>query len=532
MAARVELTEGRTLGAKEFAEEYEKVSDHLFFQCLDDRGQAQGHAVAEVVKKFRSDPDGAFLQLRYVQVSDPYYQHWLESSGGGNFYHHLCAGGLRTCERKVGKEALVHVQHWLAIDKNQVKSIVKGWKTVPLNYGPPKAPRGRSLVEEPVHTAPKARPDRRDHGGHREATSPGEGRGETEDRRARSEVPGGGQEVRKHRRRTPSSSSHEDDDVGKSNARRGRSSGRRRRSRRESRSPTRCRPEDARGSVGQSARREGEWGKKPNPLDAMLEDEGWDPLKPDEKLEALRKTLEDQKRKRSEVKEGASAVLARRAQAGAEVSKKRKKDSEKEKMVKALKSLAVSKAKGESTSSEPESDDDDALFGGGRKDGELLGRQRRLRKLSAERPGALLTRGFALMHEQLGTLHGDVSSAGTKEDVLQPGALRYLLSSALPMTDVKKIGEERMRELRTLATALDLVVGGKVSTAGDYLMQRFKSILMSLRDGSTAASKYLELVPLELYPTATSLEETDFARSLAVKGAKSQELLDRVASSG
>lgn len=227
--------------------------------------------------------------------------------------------------------------------------------------------------------------------------------------------------------------------------------------------------------------------KKPNPLDAMLEDEDWDPMKPDAKLEALRKRLEEQKRKRADGKEGASAVLARRAQAGAEASKKRKKESEKDKVTKALKTLAATKAKEESSSTGEDSDDDETIFGGGRKDGDLMSRQRRLRKVSAERPGALLTRGFALMHEQLGTLHGDSTSAGSKEDVLQPGALRYLLSSALPMTDVKKIGEERMRELRTLATTLDLVVGGKMSTVGDYLMQRFKSILMSLRDGSTAA---------------------------------------------
>ena len=136
------------------------------------------------------------------------------------------------------------------------------------------------------------------------------------------------------------------------------------------------------------------------------------------------------------------------------------------------------------------------------------------------------------MHEQLGTLHGDPLASGSAEEVLKPAAVRYLLTSVLPMMDLGKLGEEKLREMRTLSAALDLVVGGKVSMAGDMLMQRLKSILMSLRDGSTAASRYLELIPMDLYPTAATLAESDFARNLAVKNAKSEELLTKVKSSG
>ena len=82
------------------------------------------------------------------------------------------------------------------------------------------------------------------------------------------------------------------------------------------------------------------------------------------------------------------------------------------------------------------------------------------------------------------------------DEALKPAAVRYLLTSALPMMDVAKLGEEKLRELRTLSAALDLVVSGKVSMAGDMLTQRLKSILMSIRDGSTAASRYLELIPM------------------------------------
>ena len=141
-------------------------------------------------------------------------------------------------------------------------------------------------------------------------------------------------------------------------------------------------------------------------------------------------------------------------------------------------------------------------------------------------------RGFTLMHEQLGTLYGDAASTGSKAEALQPAALRYLLTTAIPQMDPKQVGEETMRELRTLASTLDLVVSGRVLMAADILMQRYKSILMSIRDHSTAASKYLELIPLELHPTASTLEESDFARSMAVKDAKSSELLKKAAAPG
>ena len=353
--------------------------------------------------------------------------------------------------------------------------------------------------------------------------------------------PGGGRHGDGHARSDDSldwsveAESGEDQDVGRSNAEKRRSSRRsrrKRRSRADSRSPTRCRPEEARGSVGDVARAASKRvAQKTSPLDAMLEEDGEIPFEPDSRLEELRKSLEEKKGKKPEAKEGASAVLARRVQAGAESTKKRKKDSEQDKVKKALKTLAQTKKEG-SSSSLDDSEDEAGVFGGGRGESDLMSRQRKLRKLSADRPGTLLVKGYTLMHEQLGTLYGDVLGSSSSDAVLQPGALRYLLSSALPLIDVKKVGEEKVRELRTLASTLDLIVSGRISMAGDMVMQRFKSLLMGIRDGSSAASWYLELVPMELYPTAATLEESDFARSLAVKNAKSEALLSRVKSSG
>lgn len=93
------------------------------------------------------------------------------------------------------------------------------------------------------------------------------------------------------------------------------------------------------------------------------------------------------------------------------------------------------------------------------------------------------------MHEQLGTLYGEVGKEGTADEVLKPAALRYLLTSAFTQMNLNQVGEETLRELRTLASTLDLLVAGKVSMAGDMMMQRMKSVLMGLRDNSTAASR-------------------------------------------
>jgi hypothetical protein len=103
--------------------------------------------VGEVIKKFRADSDGAFLQLKYVQVSDQYYEHWLATTGGGNQLHHLCAHSLRSCQRKTGKDGLVHIRKWVPISSAQVAGVTKNWKTKPLNHGPPVPPRGVYPVE-------------------------------------------------------------------------------------------------------------------------------------------------------------------------------------------------------------------------------------------------------------------------------------------------------------------------------------------------------------------------------------------------
>ena len=529
MAAGIGLRDTSKATEETFKEAWKEGKEYFLFECIDDKGDAQGCAVGQVKSRYQADKDGAFIKLQYVGVQDPYYAHWVESVGASDRFHHVCRKDLYACMRKVGRDVIVHVQRWAFITEKEMEACLKEWKVKKISEIPP----GRSKALTPVTSAAEEarRPTT---AAKAKSARPGSSPPPPDEFRRRSERGEG----RSHRRREQGEkvstadsrdddSGRRDDDVGRSNAP----------SRKRRRSPS---PSDglvelgkARGTVGQAARtsRSRLLGKT-TPLDVMLDEDILDEGKKetDARFEELRKSLDGKKKRKEEHRAGATAVLAERVRQGSE-RKQKKKKTEKEKVAKFLRVLKDKKSHSDSTSgSDGDEDEDDDLKIGEK--GDLSSRQRKLRKMSTERPGCLLIRGYRLMHDQLGTLFGDVGASGSNEEILQPAALRYLLSSALPLMDVRQIGEERLRELRTLATGLDLLVSGRVSSAGDLYVQRFKSILMGIRDGSTAASRFLELIPQELYATASTLEESDFARTLAIRQAKSEELLAKASSVG
>lgn len=132
--------------------------------------------------------------------------------------------------------------------------------------------------------------------------------------------------------------------------------------------------------------------------------------------------------------------------------------------------------------------------------GDFAQKQRKLKQLSSQRPGVLLSRGFSLMHEQLGTIFDGATHTSEDSSNLTPVATRYLLSVVVPQLGEREIGYDRLRELRTLAHSLDLIVQGRAAQSGDVLVQRFKPILMSLRDKSDLASRWIELISQEVFP--------------------------------
>eukprot|EP00438_Fugacium_kawagutii_P008892 Skav234759 [mRNA] locus=scaffold2327:79052:85672:+ [translate_table: standard] len=500
MAAGISLRVTPKSKADDFVTHYEALRDHILFACLDDAGREQGLAIGIVKKKFKEDMDGAFIQVHYVQCSDPYYRHWVEESKGNDLYHHLCRQALSSCKRKVGRDSVVHVQRWTGITENEAVDVLREWKLKPLPP-PSQGPRGKPLEEIPLTTSSKSKArkkDRRDDGlDTTDFDSSDELVPSVEERDEKAGVKkvlsgrtetGGGGHQREHRRRKGEES----------------------KKRKKEKTPPR---KKARTPA----------------LDAVLEDPSVDDYEKDasyneKRLAVLRSRLGEVK-KSTEGRKGASAVLAARIRDEQEEgAKEKRKKKDAEKVITALQSLA--KGKKRSSSDDSSGDDEDDLGGRGDRGSDMASKQRKLRKLSQNNPGCLLLRGYSLMHETLGTLYGSGSSSSKDaEQIPQPAATRYLLTCALPQIDVRQLGEEKLRELRTLSTALDCLVSGHPSNAGDVLMQRLKSILMGIRDNTNAASRYLEIIPSELFPTGATEAETEFARKAAYSAAKGEALL-------
>ena len=75
------------------------------------------------------------------------------------------------------------------------------------------------------------------------------------------------------------------------------------------------------------------------------------------------------------------------------------------------------------------------------------------------------------------------------------------------------------------------MIEGKTGQSGDILLQRFKSLLMGIRDGTDTASKWLELIPHDVVASMATTSEDYLARTMAVQEARSNELLRRVSGS-
>eukprot|EP00438_Fugacium_kawagutii_P029614 Skav202657 [mRNA] locus=scaffold1791:57070:68236:+ [translate_table: standard] len=426
---------------------YSTLEEYVLLECLDDQDQPQGLAVAQVLRRFRADHDGGFLELRYIQASDEYYRHWVKDQVPDGALHHICRHPVKTCRKKIGKDA-IHIQRWTSLSASEADKVLKEWKLRPLSIE-----RKRRVLEEdkPVATAAKTMARKKDELSY--------GLGERDFDSSMSPSPVRAGEAR---------SQHERDGVSKflgGDAEEGleKYAARQKRS-----SALVKRGKDLSGELPGRGRDKGAPGgdKVRSPLDEVLlagETAGKGLDANEARVEELRARLGEVKKKDQQTSGGAAAVLAARIHKGMEESqenKKRKRSNEKD-MVKAIQVLAKTRRRRSSRSTSESTDElDDADPGSGSSKG-LMSRQRKLRRIAENKPGALLVRGFQVLHEQLGTLYGGSSSSSKGADaVLQPGALRYLLTAAIPQLDLRQVGEHRLRELRTVATALDLMVGG------------------------------------------------------------------------
>ena len=69
----------------------------------------------------------------------------------------------------------------------------------------------------------------------------------------------------------------------------------------------------------------------------------------------------------------------------------------------------------------------------------------------------------------------------------------HLTAALLPSLG-DKAGLRNVRELRTLAELLDLLIKGNLTGLGDLLAQRFKAEEMAPQDGNWSVSRHLELL--------------------------------------
>ena len=501
------LRRAHAYSLEDFKALWASVRELVLIETLDDRGRAQGEAVVHMDQLYQCDADGSFAKVSYIACSDEYYQWWCENEMGDNVFHHFCrSANLKGCLEKVGTQGVVHVMQWVPITRPEGEHILRGWGFSPALVG---------RVPRPVPA------EDHDHGsGGRPASKSGQPRPPPGLTRPRSPIP---------RRAKHKPQEHGEDDRDEQDEA----------DEQDERRSGMARPVSPVRGDGKKHRHKHK-DSRTTALDKMLDgdpvfDADSDKLRGEAhvRLATLREALQQKKAEKGKSDPG--AILADRAAAVAVSSgRKRKKDSDK--VLDAL--TKVFKKKG--IKEEVDYDDDDAHHGSGSSDlsdtdeeekrllGGSLGssssamKQRQLRQLSERKPGKILKMGFASMHEQVGTYFG----RDANKDVLTPVALRYLLSYALPQIR-GGISHDRYRELRTLATCLDHMVAGQAGQAGDLLLQRYKALLMTQRDGSDAASRYIELLPEEEMPTMASAQESYLARTMAVQQAKSEELLRR-----
>ena len=134
--------------------------------------------------------------------------------------------------------------------------------------------------------------------------------------------------------------------------------------------------------------------------------------------------------------------------------------------------------------------------------------QNKVRLLAQEKPGELLLTTIASLRSFLDRAEA-LPSAGSRERVLQPIFLRYHLQAH---ETSGSLGQRNLRELRTLAEALDHLIRGDVLRTADVLAQRFKAVELAGQEGSWLVAQHLELIPPSRMSATEDKEKTLAAR--------------------
>ena len=127
---------------------------------------------------------------------------------------------------------------------------------------------------------------------------------------------------------------------------------------------------------------------------------------------------------------------------------------------------------------------------------EKKAQQLMLFEYSEKKPGRLAARLLQKMELLLSRAGTPVYQTGMMVNSTPSVALPYLLTVIYP-TYKEKLGVKLMRELRTLATAMDQIAQGCPEKAADVIGQRMKALELALADQGWVRAQYLELIPQE-----------------------------------
>ncbi|CAK0793447.1 unnamed protein product [Prorocentrum cordatum] len=116
------------------------------------------------------------------------------------------------------------------------------------------------------------------------------------------------------------------------------------------------------------------------------------------------------------------------------------------------------------------------------------------------RPGTLCDEAIAQIARVMGLREG---ADGQR---VRPRIRGYLQAVVFGHHPIHSVGERAVRELQTLAAAMDLLEDGSLASVADTLMQRFKALEMALNDGNWYIANELEVVE-GIRPTLASRDE-------------------------
>ena len=141
-------------------------------------------------------------------------------------------------------------------------------------------------------------------------------------------------------------------------------------------------------------------------------------------------------------------------------------------------------------------DDEDSVF---RKAPSLF-RVSKILSVASLSEGTLMQNGVQLMARAL-SMHqrggSGVPSVDTQGGDLHDVVTTYLTTAMIPGAAAagQHMGIRTIREMRTLAEAMDAIIRGEPAKAGDILMQRFRAAEMAVSDGHWTLAQHLELIP-------------------------------------